>query len=114
MKADGVLNLLKFQCFQSVRMTSSLVRSTMKTLEIQGFFFVTKLCLYRQIANAVKERGKYMKDYIAYCGLDCETCEAHIATLNNDNDLRLTLPDKAVRAWQGYRNMRRLQRNELM
>ena len=29
MKADGVLNLLKFQRFQSVRMTSSLVRSTM-------------------------------------------------------------------------------------
>ena len=28
MKADGVLNLLKFQRFQSVRMTSSLVRST--------------------------------------------------------------------------------------
>ena len=37
-----------------------------------------------------------MKDYTAYCGLDCETCEAHIATVNNDNDLRFTLPDKAV------------------
>ena len=36
MKADGVLNLLKFQRFQSVRMTSSLVRSTMKPLEFQG------------------------------------------------------------------------------
>ena len=30
MKADGVLNLLKFQCFQSVRMTSGHVRYTMK------------------------------------------------------------------------------------
>jgi len=39
-----------------------------------------------------------MKDYIAFCGLDCEICEAHIATENNDNDLRLTLPDKAMRA----------------
>ena len=29
-----------------------------------------------------------MKDFIAYCGLDCETCEARIATLNNDDDLR--------------------------
>ena len=29
-----------------------------------------------------------MKDYIAYCGLDCETCEARIATMNNDDALR--------------------------
>ena len=29
-----------------------------------------------------------MKDFIAYCGLDCETCEARIATLNNDDELR--------------------------
>ena len=28
MKDDGVLNLLKFQAFQNVRMASSLVRST--------------------------------------------------------------------------------------
>ena len=29
-----------------------------------------------------------MKDLIAYCGLDCERCEARIATLNNDDPLR--------------------------
>ncbi|MBR6090849.1 MAG: DUF3795 domain-containing protein [Anaerolineaceae bacterium] len=29
-----------------------------------------------------------MKDFIAYCGLDCETCEARIATINNDDALR--------------------------
>ena len=29
-----------------------------------------------------------MKDLIAYCGLDCEKCEARIATLNNDDELR--------------------------
>lgn len=29
-----------------------------------------------------------MKNFIAYCGLDCETCEARIATVNNDNQLR--------------------------
>ena len=28
-----------------------------------------------------------MKDYIAYCGLDCEACEARQATLNDDDDL---------------------------
>lgn len=29
-----------------------------------------------------------MKNYIAYCGLDCETCDARIATINDDNELR--------------------------
>ena len=29
-----------------------------------------------------------MKNFIAYCGLDCEKCEARLATINNDNDLR--------------------------
>ena len=29
-----------------------------------------------------------MNDYIAYCGLDCETCEARLATVNDDNELR--------------------------
>jgi len=30
-----------------------------------------------------------MNDYIAYCGLNCETCEARLATVNNDDKLRL-------------------------
>ncbi len=29
-----------------------------------------------------------MNKYIAYCGLNCETCDARIATINNDNELR--------------------------
>ena len=29
-----------------------------------------------------------MKDYIAFCGLDCERCEARLATVNNDEELR--------------------------
>lgn len=29
-----------------------------------------------------------MTDYIAFCGLDCEQCEARIATINDDNKLR--------------------------
>ena len=29
-----------------------------------------------------------MKPFIAYCGLDCETCEARLATINNNNELR--------------------------
>ena len=29
-----------------------------------------------------------MKDLIAYCGLNCETCEAYIATIKDDNEMR--------------------------
>ncbi len=36
-----------------------------------------------------------MNDYIAYCGLDCEACEARIATVNNDDDLR----QKVAKKW---------------
>ena len=35
-----------------------------------------------------------MKKFIAYCGLDCETCEAYLATKNNDNELRAKVADK--------------------
>lgn len=30
-----------------------------------------------------------MNEYIAYCGLDREACEARLATVNNDNELRI-------------------------
>ncbi len=36
-----------------------------------------------------------MNDYIAYCGLDCEACEARKATINDDNDLR----KKVAKEW---------------
>ena len=36
-----------------------------------------------------------MNEYIAYCGLNCEICEAHIATVNDDNDLRV----KVAKEW---------------
>ena len=29
-----------------------------------------------------------MNKMIGYCGLDCEKCDAYIATKNNDNELR--------------------------
>ena len=45
-----------------------------------------------------------MKDYIAYCGLDCEVCEAHIATVNDDFAAGFTgpafCPTLAVRAFR--------------
>ena len=36
-----------------------------------------------------------MNMYIAYCGLNCETCEARLATVNNDNELRI----KVAKEW---------------
>lgn len=35
-----------------------------------------------------------MKDSIAFCGLDCETCEARIATANGDDALRAAVARK--------------------
>ena len=35
-----------------------------------------------------------MNKYIAYCGLNCEKCEARLATINNDNELRKKVADK--------------------
>lgn len=36
-----------------------------------------------------------MNEYIAYCGLNCETCEARIATINDDQLLR----EKVAKEW---------------
>lgn len=38
-----------------------------------------------------------MNDFIAYCGLDCETCEARLATVNNDDELRGKVARKSGR-----------------
>lgn len=35
------------------------------------------------------------KEFIAYCGLDCKKCEAYIATINNDDELRI----KVAKEW---------------
>ena len=36
-----------------------------------------------------------MKNLIACCGLDCETCDARLATLNEDNALR----ERTAKLW---------------
>ena len=36
-----------------------------------------------------------MNRYIAYCGLNCETCEARLATVHNDEVLR----EKVAKLW---------------
>ncbi len=63
----------------------------MKLLECK----VLKDSYLRLRYEVVKENpGKKVKDYIAYCGLDCETCEARIATKNNDDTLRESVAKK--------------------
>ena len=41
-----------------------------------------------------------MKQLIACCGLDCEKCDARIATIRNDNDLR----EKTAQKWSVMNN----------
>jgi len=41
-----------------------------------------------------------MNDYIAYCGLDCEICEARLATVKDDNVLR----GKVAKLWSELNN----------
>ena len=36
-----------------------------------------------------------MKNMIAYCGLDCEQCDAYLATIHNDQALR----EKTAKFW---------------
>ena len=38
---------------------------------------------------------------IAYCGLDCEKCDAYIATKNNDQSLR----EKTAKLWSELNNV---------
>ena len=42
-----------------------------------------------------------MKKLIAYCGLDCEKCDAYIATINNDQKLR----KKTAEKWSKLNNI---------
>ena len=42
-----------------------------------------------------------MNKYIAYCGLDCEKCEARLATIINDDNLR----EKVAKEWSELNNV---------
>lgn len=42
-----------------------------------------------------------MNDLIACCGLNCEKCEAYIATINNDNALR----ESVAKKWSKLNNV---------
>ncbi|MBQ2596296.1 MAG: DUF3795 domain-containing protein [Oscillospiraceae bacterium] len=42
-----------------------------------------------------------MKALIAYCGLDCEACDARIATLTNDDALR----ERTAKRWSEWNHV---------
>ena len=42
-----------------------------------------------------------MNDLIAFCGLNCEKCDAYIATQNNDDTLR----EKTAKLWSELNNV---------
>ncbi len=41
-----------------------------------------------------------MKNLIGHCGLDCETCDAYLATVKDDQDLRV----KTAKLWAALNN----------
>ena len=41
-----------------------------------------------------------MRNMIAYCGLDCEKCDAYLATINIDQALR----EKTAKVWAEFNN----------
>ena len=42
-----------------------------------------------------------MKKMIAYCGLDCEKCDAYLATIHDDQALR----EKTAKLWSELNNV---------
>ena len=42
-----------------------------------------------------------MRDMIAYCGLDCEKCDAYLATINDDQELR----EKTAKLWSALNHV---------
>ena len=54
-----------------------------------------------KIYDKIKYKEEYiMKKLIACCGLDCEKCDAYIATINNDQTLR----EKTAKLWSKLNN----------
>ena len=46
------------------------------------------------LMSLLRKNQKNMKNLIACCGLDCEKCDARIATVNNDYELRKKTANK--------------------
>ena len=49
----------------------------------------------------INSHSLMMKQLIACCGLDCESCDARIATVRDDNELR----EKTAQLWSELNNI---------
>ena len=45
-------------------------------------------CVFCQWSCATTEDNRHMSSLIAYCGLDCESCPIHLATLQQDSQTK--------------------------
>ena len=56
----------------------------------------------KKFIESYKYEWRYitMKNMIAYCGLDCENCDAYLATVNNDQEMR----KKTAKLWAELNN----------
>ena len=63
-----------------------------------------KQCLaslgHMSVSNNIQEK-QMMKTMIACCGLDCEKCDAYLATIHNDQALR----EKTAKLWSELNNV---------
>jgi len=55
-----------------------------------------------------------MKTMIAFCGLDCEKCDAYIAAKNDDQALREPVRHPSMRIEEGCHHLWRLSGNGYM
>lgn len=72
------------------------VDSIKKFFENDNYDIAVKIILFgSESVEIVERKFGMMEKFIACCGLNCEICEARIATINNDNDLR----NKVAKEW---------------
>jgi hypothetical protein len=71
-------------CFAAIRLRNRYVA-----------VFVVFVCKRNRIFAFAFENDETMRDMIAFCGLDCEVCDAYIAKKNDDQALR----EKTARLW---------------
>lgn len=57
--------------------------------------------MLRRRTEHTQRRMTAVKDMIAYCGLDCEKCDAYIATVRDDQALR----EKTAKLWAELNNV---------
>ena len=87
-------NISRWPAFAAVLMFAGATFQITSERYILGALLFCAAGCFASIANICRKKEKKNK-YIAYCGLNCETCEARTATVNNDDALR----EKVAKHW---------------